>query len=122
MNIAHHTQKIIRLAAGKTIGPAVWMGVIAYFAFFAVYGERGLLSMHQLQTEVDQSRTSLDKVHDERLRLERRTTLLRPDSLDLDMVDERARQMLNMSHTDDVIIMLPQNPEASPAVTAPAAK
>jgi len=110
----------MRLVAGRTIGPAVWLCMIAYFAFYAVYGDRGLLSMRQLQTEVEQSRIVLAKAHDERQRLERRTTLLRPDSLDLDMVDERARQMLNMSHNDDIIIMLPPRRD-QPAAGAPKA-
>ena len=95
------------------------MGIIAYFAFYAFYGERGLLSMHHLQGEVDQAKATLEKVRDERQRMERRTTLLRPDSLDLDMVDERARQMLNMSHADDVIIMLPPRREASSPLGKP---
>lgn len=115
MSIAHHIRRITCLVAGRTIGPVAWMCIIAYFSYYAINGERGLLSMRQLRTEVDQAKAALAKVHDDRIRLERRTTLLRPDSLDLDMVDERARQMLNMSHADDVIIMLPPRREATSA-------
>lgn len=107
MSITHHLKRIACWVAGRTIGPVIWMCIIAYFAFYAVYGDRGMLSMGRLRTEVEQAKANLDKVHEERVQLERRTTLLRPDSLDLDMVDERARQMLNMSHADDVIIMVP---------------
>ncbi|MEI8396279.1 MAG: septum formation initiator family protein [Rhodospirillaceae bacterium] len=107
-------RKAMHLVAGKTIGPIVWLCIIAYFTFYAIYGERGLLSMHQLEAEVDHAKGALATVRDERQRLEQRTTLLRPDSLDLDMVDERARQMLNMSHANDVIIMLPPRRESSP--------
>jgi len=118
MSIAHHLRRITCLVAGRTIGPVVWMGIISYFAFYAIYGDRGLLSMRRLQSEVEQSKVALAKIHDDRMRLERRTTLLRPDSLDLDMVDERARQMLNMSHADDIIIVLPSGREA-PSTTRP---
>jgi len=49
------------------------------------------------------------------VRLESRTALLRPDNLDRDMLDERARLMLNYSHPDDIIIIQPQRTEL-PAV------
>ncbi|MEI6985453.1 MAG: septum formation initiator family protein [Rhodospirillaceae bacterium] len=107
MSIARHFQRAARLIVGRTVGPVLWLGVIGYFSFYAVHGERGLLSMRQLQTEVEQSRGALAVARDERQRLDRRTKLLRSDSLDLDMLDERVREMLNKSRAADVIIMLP---------------
>ncbi len=38
--------------------------------------------------------------------MERRVTLLSNTSLDLDMLEERARVMLNYAHPDDLIIFL----------------
>ncbi|MEI6557517.1 MAG: septum formation initiator family protein [Rhodospirillaceae bacterium] len=87
------------------------MGIIIYFAYFAIYGERGLMAMHQVQSEVDLAKVQLVQVHQERARLENRSALLRPDNLDADMLDERARLMLNYSHPDDVIIMMPRGAE-----------
>jgi cell division protein FtsB len=38
-------------------------------------------------------------------RLERDVVLLRPESLDPDMLDERARAILNLAHPDDLVMM-----------------
>ncbi len=111
MSILAQIQRFLRQAAIRAIGPFVWAGIIAYFAYYAVYGERGLMSMRQLETQVAQAQNQLDDVHKERVRLENRSALLRPDNLDRDMLDERARLMLNYSHPDDVVIVLPHRPE-----------
>ena len=44
-------------------------------------------------------------------RLERDVALLRPESLDPDMLDERARASLNLAHPDD-LVMLKRRPVA----------
>ena len=115
MLILTHIRKLLRQTARSAVGPFLWVGIIVYFAYFAIYGERGLTAMHQVQAEVDQAKAQLEQVHQERARLENRSALLRPDNLDADMLDERARLMLNYSHPDDVIIMLPHLAEAPQA-------
>ncbi len=115
MLILTHIRRLLRQTARSAIGPFLWGGVIVYFAYFAVNGERGLTAMHQVQAEVEQAKLRLDRVHQERTRLENRSALLRPDNLDADMLDERARLMLNYSHPDDVIIMLPRLADAPQA-------
>ena len=44
----------------------------------------------------------------ERETLERRVRLLNPGSLDADMLEERARLMLNYGHAYDIIILDPK--------------
>jgi cell division protein FtsB len=39
-------------------------------------------------------------------RLERRVALLRPESLDRDMLEERARAVLNLARPEDRVILL----------------
>jgi hypothetical protein len=41
--------------------------------------------------------------------------LLRPESLDPDMLDERARAILNLAHQDDLIMMKRRQPVPPPA-------
>jgi hypothetical protein len=43
-------------------------------------------------------------------RLERDVSLLRPESLDPDMLDERARAILNLAHSDDLIMLKRRQP------------
>ncbi|CAK0754243.1 Septum formation initiator [uncultured Gammaproteobacteria bacterium] len=92
-----------RLAAANVLGALI----VAYFAYFAWYGERGHLALANLQTEVSKAEQALDTIRGERLRIERRASLMRPDHLDADMLDEQARLMLNYSRPDEVFIVAP---------------
>lgn len=100
---------------GQIVGPVLGAFVVAYFAYHTVQGDRGLVALTHLQGEVAEAQRVLDQVRGERVELERRTTLLRPDSLDPDMLEERARTQLNQSHPDDLVILLPGRPAPQPA-------
>jgi cell division protein FtsB len=45
-------------------------------------------------------------VRGERETLERQASRLRPQSLDLDLLDELARQKLNVIHADEVVLRM----------------
>ena len=55
-------------------------------------------------------------------RLERDVALLRPESLDPDMLDERARAILNLAHPDDLVMMKRRQPAPDPGRHAQALK
>ena len=118
MSLLASLRKLLRQIALGAIGPFVWGGIILYFTYYAIYGDRGLMAMRQLQVEKEQAQARLDEVRKERVRLENRTALLRSDHLDPDLLDEQVRKMLNYSNPDDVVIMLPKHEETpSPAPT-----
>jgi cell division protein FtsB len=118
MSLLTSLRKLLRQIALGAIGPFVWGGIILYFTYYAIYGDRGLMAMRQLQVEKEQAQARLDEVRNERVRLENRTALLRSDHLDPDLLDEQVRKMLNYSNPDDIVIMLPKHEEApSPAPT-----
>ncbi len=82
------------------------VGGISYFVYHAINGERGLLAFIQLSQQLEQKRAELDIVRAERLYLEHRVTLMRPDSLDLDLVDEQARRLLGYASPSEKVIFL----------------
>lgn len=84
----------------------VGFGLAIYFGFHAVNGNRGLLASQQMEDELRTSEKQLAALKRERSGLERRVKRLRPDSLDPDLIDELARDMLSMVEPDDVIILL----------------
>jgi cell division protein FtsB len=86
------------------IGPLVGLGAVAYFAYHTVEGDRGVLAYVRLKNEILEAEMQLAKVTTERQSLEHRVLLLRPDHLDPDMLEERARAMLNMGRDDEVVI------------------
>ena len=84
------------------------VGLAIYFGYHAVNGSRGLLASQQMEQELRASEKELDRLKRERADLERKVERLRPGSLDPDLIDELARDMLSMANPDDVIILLDQ--------------
>ena len=79
-----------------------------YFVYHAVQGDRGILAWMQINQQIKAAQAELTKTDDEREAMEQRVALLSNSSLDLDMLEERARIMLNFSHPDDLVIFLNQ--------------
>jgi len=96
--------------ARQIIVSLLGIGVIGYFAYYAIEGDRGLRSYFALKQKIEIASAARDAAVEERRVIERRVVALRPNSLDLDMLDERARQVLDLVHEDDFVILLPQSP------------
>lgn len=79
--------------------------VVTYFGYHAVSGDRGLVAWFQLEQEATELRKELELVQAERERLEHRVSLMRPESLDPDMIDIRAREVLNLAHPTEITIL-----------------
>ena len=91
----------------RLVAPAVAGILVAYFGFHAINGELGLVGKARL----DHRYATLAEEHQllvrEREELVRRVALLRPQSLDPDMIDERARANLNLVHPNELAILRP---------------
>jgi cell division protein FtsB len=94
----------MRRRARLIIGPILGISLCAYFAYHLVQGDRGLMAWIRLNQQVREAKTTLAAVEVERSTLERRVDLLRPDHLDRDMLDERARAVLNLIGPNEVAI------------------
>lgn len=78
--------------------------VLGYFMLHSVTGENGFLKAIALQGELASRKLELKSLQQDRQALETRTKLLRPNSLDLDMLDERARAQLGMTKPNEYVI------------------
>lgn len=94
-----------RARARHVIGPAVAVCFTGYFAYHAVNGDRGITAWFALKQQVAETQTVYDDLAAQRARLEHRVSLLKPGSLDPDMLEERVRHMLNYGRADDVVIL-----------------
>lgn len=59
--------------------------------------------MLALKTQLRQDKEILAEKEQKKTQLEHQVHLLRPDSLDLDMLEERARIVLHYANTDEII-------------------
>jgi cell division protein FtsB len=91
----------IRRRLRYAVAPLIGMGAVVYFSYHIVQGDRGLIAWVHLKNEITKAEDTLSEVRAEKTELEKRVSLLRPDSLDPDMLEERARIMLNMGYPDE---------------------
>lgn len=88
---------------------AVSGAAVGYFAYHAHHGERGLRAKAEYKIRIAQLDAEMKVIKTERAEWERRVGQLRAESLDRDLLDERARTLLNAAHRNDVVVILPKN-------------
>jgi cell division protein FtsB len=88
----------------QILAPLLFATVFGYFGYHLVNGDRGLLAMAQLQRETQIADQNFAEADATRKIWERRVSELRNQSLDPDMLDERARALLNYTKKDDIIV------------------
>jgi cell division protein FtsB len=55
---------------------------------------------------IDEAEKTFSLLDEKKMSLESRVRMLRPDSLDPDMLEEQSRKLLYFSHKDDIIVIL----------------
>jgi cell division protein FtsB len=75
-----------------------------YFGWFALYGRHGLVNYAKVQREVELRQADLDRIGAERTALERRVNLLKPESIDPDLLEERARDALGLTGPNELVL------------------
>ncbi len=77
--------------------------MIGYFGVNAYTGKYGLTAQAQLDSEIAALTKELARLKQERADAERHVVLLRSNSVDPDMLDERARYQLNYANANDLV-------------------
>jgi cell division protein FtsB len=93
------------------IFPLLALGAGGYFGYHLQHGGHGLKARADLERRKDVLEGELAGLREVRQRIERDVALLRSDSLDPDMLDERARAILNLAHPDDLVMMKRREPD-----------
>ncbi len=105
MQVRREFHRRLKSLAAQLLGACV----AGYFIYHAVQGDRGILAWLRVNQQLEASQLELAASAAERAALEQRVALLSNSSLDLDMLEERARVMLNFSDPDDVVVFVPSN-------------
>ncbi len=84
--------------------PLALIAVGAYFTFTAVQGNYGLFQRVQVEAEVTALRRELAMLEAQTQEMEILTHRLSDDYLDLDLLDERARDMLGYVRADEIVL------------------
>jgi cell division protein FtsB len=92
--------------------------LIGYFGVNAFSGNRGLKAQQDIDRQMAVLGADLDRLKLERAQWQRRIALLKSDALDPDMLDERARALLDYVDPDDLTMMVGTKPRTA-ASTGP---
>ncbi|MGH6736333.1 MAG: FtsB family cell division protein [Methyloceanibacter sp.] len=99
------------------IFPIVALSVGGYFGYHLQNGDHGLTARADLERRKDVLEGELAGLREVKQRIERDVALLRPESLDPDMLDERARAILNLAHPDDLVMRKRREPDPTGPLT-----
>lgn len=89
-------------------GPAIFFSLAivlaSYFIFAAVQGEYGVINRIQIDAEAAVLRSERDVLQAELAVITNRTVRLSDTYLDLDLLEEQARQTLGLLRADEIIL------------------
>ncbi len=98
--------RMLKRRAKATVPPAVFLLLTGYFCWNAAEGDRGLRAAVQQRADLRNAIAEQARAESDQAMWERRVASLRTSRLDPDVLDERARAMLNLSDPADVIVPL----------------
>ncbi|MEI9993405.1 MAG: septum formation initiator family protein [Rhizomicrobium sp.] len=87
---------------GLSVLPAISFAVVAYFGYYAIWGERGMLALSDIQAQLGVQGERLAQARDTRFRLEHRIALMRAG--DPDIVEEWAHKQLMIGGPNQVAV------------------
>jgi cell division protein FtsB len=85
--------------------------IVGYFLYHTIQGDHGWMAMLRLKNQVAASQDNLSELQKEHQDLDHRIHMMRPESVDPDLLDEESRKSLDYSKPKDIIIVTPQDPK-----------
>ncbi|MEO1139170.1 MAG: septum formation initiator family protein [Pseudomonadota bacterium] len=93
-----------RPALGVLIYFVIAFGLGAYFTFAAVQGDYGLFRRAEIEAGEVELRLQLAELQSQVARMENLTKRLSDTYLDLDLLDQQARDVLGLLRADEIVI------------------
>ncbi len=90
------------------VPPLIFLSVTGYFGWSATQGERGLQSYVLRQKQLAEAEAQLSAATTERDAWQRKVASLSSAHLDADVLDERARSLLNLADPTDIVVPYPK--------------
>ena len=104
----HEAGKEVSRSTRPSFGALIYFSVAfalsIYFTFAAVQGDYGLFRRVEIRAEAETLRIELATLQAEVARMENLTSRLSDDFLDIDLLDEQARNVLGLIRADEIVI------------------
>lgn len=98
------TAKMARPALGGILVLFTALMLGTYFVFAAVQGEYGVFRQVEIRAEADLLQAERDRLQTELALMQNRTHRLSDGYLDLDLLDQQARDVLGYVRADEIVI------------------
>ena len=95
----------MRISKFDSVVTCACLGLLCFFAWHAQEGPRGFAFCEKLASQSRQLSDELAAIQKQRTDFETRVALLRPESVDPDMLDEMARSTLDVAGPNDLIVL-----------------
>ena len=73
--------------------------------YHLMHGDRGYFALKGIEEKLALADAEYQNIHNEKAGLEGKVKMLRPDSLDLDLLDEQARRVLGFAAPQERILL-----------------
>jgi cell division protein FtsB len=100
--------RFLKARLQAAIWPSIFLGITAYFGWNAVHGKSGLQAQQAQRAQLADARTAFTTVDADRAQWEIRIADLSAQSIGPDMLDDQARQVLNLANPGDLVVKLPE--------------
>lgn len=104
MNIIYNFVKKHKISKANFIFTTTIICLTIYFVIFSIYGKNGFRDLHRLQQQISEAKDRERILLVKRKAKEDRVQKMKPESLDLDLLDEQVRE--NLGFVNDKEIML----------------
>jgi cell division protein FtsB len=96
--------QIMRFKYFEVLVSACSLALLAYIGWHAFYGPRGYNARDKLAVRLAEVTKQSSELSAGRQSIEARVKLMRPESIDPDLLDELARRELNVGHPTDILV------------------
>lgn len=100
--------RAVKRRARAAVPPLIFLSLTGYFGWSATQGERGLQAYMLRQKQLAEAEAQLASATAERDAWQRKVASLSSAHLDADMLDERARSLLNLADPTDIVVPYPK--------------
>ena len=85
--------------------PLIGICLCIYFAYHTIQGERSVLRLAAVNGQIETLSQKSDSLTSERMQVEEKVAMMRPGSVDSDLLEERVRLTLGYKHADEYAVL-----------------
>ncbi len=94
------------------MAPAIFLALTYYFGWNAVHGKSGLEAQAAQHAQLQAAQKQADATHQQLVMWQTKVAALSGQAIEPDMLNEQAREVLNLADPNDLVIDLPASKSA----------